>query len=88
MTKHLEGKPVSAYTYGILGRRCAGCRQASTDKQRAFRHKNGIEPSQKVYRRSDAAAARWVREWHPEVWAAIVADEYQRVYAERKKVKR
>ncbi len=75
--KHLGQWPVSASTYQHPGCRCNGCRQAATDKQREHRRRNGVEPSVKIYSRADRRAARWVREWHPDVWAAIVADEYQ-----------
>lgn len=88
MSRHLKGRPVSASTYRAHGCRCTGCCQAATDYRRELRHKNGTEPSIKVYKRADSAAARWVREWHPDVWKAIVAVEYERFHEELRRKKR
>jgi hypothetical protein len=48
---HIDGRPVSAYTYGTLGCRCVGCTAAATDDRgRKSRAARGGEALRVQYR--------------------------------------
>jgi hypothetical protein len=76
MSGHLEGRPITPRTYQHYGCRCAECRQAATDYQRAQRRKSGHN-TQKAIDRAQQLAARWVRANHPDVWAELLEQGYE-----------
>lgn len=70
-TEHIIGAPVSYTTFNNLKCRCAGCRAAKAAYARGTVNRSATT-------KAKTRAVRWVRENHPDVWADILDDEYDR----------
>jgi hypothetical protein len=84
MSEHLDGKPISTYSYRILGCRCPDCTALATAEHRRTYQARGRALG-KVQNRTQNKAVAWVRANCPVLWEQFLAESYEELGIERRK---
>jgi hypothetical protein len=76
VSRHLEGRPVSTWSYSHHGCRCLECTALATRQVKLSRRRTGRAPSQRAQSKATNAAVMWVKANHPDVWKRLYDEAY------------